>query len=347
MKSFQNGFLWFVFVLLGTSLSHAADASVVSVSPKIYLLENLGESGNVAFLVTEEGVLVVDSGDTPANGRTIVEKIRQVTDKPIRFVVLTHYHGDHVWGLQSFPAETLIIAAENLPRNQKRDGEDLKAAMDKLPVQIAEIQGVLLKMGSEKSASRTREEERLKNAEARLALYRELRLVPPHILFTDKISLHLGGETVEIVFPGPAHTDDNAWVHFPGQKVIHMGDMVFHKLHPYIDWPAGSNTANWIAQLKIAESLSPEKVIPGHGVVAGRESLTEQARYLADLRTAVAAEIKSGASLQAIKKSLALGRYADWGFEDMWPYAIEAVYRELGGTRLKESPPSAFRPMIN
>ena len=325
----------FLIGLTCAGLSSAEETKITPVSPKIYLLENLGESGNVAFLVTDEGVLVVDSGDTPANGRVVVEKIRSMTAKPIRFVVLTHYHGDHTLGLQSFPTETQIIAATNLPRNMKRDEAYIKSTREKLSAQIAEIQSVLQKMGNEKSAQRTAEEERLKKTEAEIAFYRDLRLVPPSVLVADKKILQLGSETVEIVFPGPAHTDDNAWVYFPGQKVVHMGDMVFHKFHPFIDWQTGSNTANWIAQLKIVENLPLEKVIPGHGPVAGKEALVEQAQYLTDLRAAVAAEIKKGTTLEAIKKSLPMGRYASWGFEDMWPYAIEAVYRELGGTRLK------------
>jgi cyclase len=327
----------FLIGLTYAGLSSAEETKITPVSPKIYLLENLGESGAVAFLVTEEGVLVVDSGDTPANGRTIVEKIKSVTAKPIRYVVLTQYHGDHTLGLQSFPPDALIIAAANLPRNQKRDEEYVKTTREKLSAQIAEIRTVLQKMGNEKSAQRTAEEERLKKTEAEIAFYRDLRLVPPSVLVADKKILQLGGETVEIVFPGPAHTDDNAWVYFPGQKVLHMGDMIFNKLHPYIDWQAGSNTANWIAQLKIAESLPVDKVIPGHGPLAGKEVLAEQARYLTDLRARVAAEIKKGTSLEAMKKLLPQGPYAKWGFEDMWPYAIEAVYRELGGTRLKDS----------
>jgi glyoxylase-like metal-dependent hydrolase (beta-lactamase superfamily II) len=327
----------FLIGVAGTGLSRAEETKITPVSPKIYLLENLGESGAIAFLVTEEGVLVVDSGDTPANGRVVVEKIRSITAKPIRFVVLTHYHGDHVWGLQSFPPETLIIAPENMPRNFKRDEAELKAAMGKLSGQIAESRGALGKMGKEQTPKRTEEETRLKNAEEKLALYREIRIMPPHMLFTGKLTIRLGGETAEIVFPGPAHTDDNAWVYFPGQKVIHMGDMIFNKLHPYIDWQAGSNTANWIAQLKIAESLPIDKVIPGHGPLAGKEVLAEQARYLTDLRAVVAAEIKKGTTLEALKKSLPQGPYASWGFEDMWPFALEAVYREMGGTRLKDS----------
>ncbi len=335
-KIFAMTLMLSLLILPGAVLSQTADAEVVPVSPKVYLLENLGESGNVAFLVTEEGVLVVDSGDTPAHGRMIVDKVRSVTELPIRYVVLTHYHDDHILGLQEFPAGALIIAAENLPRNLKRYEEHYKSIREKLAAQIAEIRSGLEKMGGEKSEARTREEEKLKSAEERLSFYRGLRLVPPGALFTGHLTLRLGGETVEIVNPGPAHTNDNAYVFFADQKVLHMGDMVFHKLHPYIDGPGGSSTANWIAQLKIAEGLSPEKVIPGHGAVAGKEALEEQARYLSDLRAAVEAEIKKGMSLEAIKKGLSMGSYASWGFEDIWPYSIEVVYRELGGTRLKD-----------
>jgi len=323
-------------VLPGAAVCQAAETRVVPVSPRVYLIENLGESGNVAFLVTEDGVLVVDSGALPVHGRTIVEKVRSVTDRPIRYVVLTHYHDDHTFGLQSFPAEALVIAAQNLPRNQKRDQEAITAALERLPAQIAELRASLQQMGAEASEARVQQEEKLKSREARLALFRELRLVPPGLLFDGRLTLRLGGETVEIVFPGPAHTDDNAWVYFAGQKVLHMGDMVFQRCHPYIDWRAGSNTANWIAQLKVAEGLAVEKVIPGHGAVVGPEVLAEQARYLSELRVAVKGEIDKGTPLEEIKTSLPMGAYTSWGFDDMWPFAIEAVYRELGGLAAKD-----------
>ncbi|TFG75232.1 MAG: MBL fold metallo-hydrolase, partial [Chrysiogenales bacterium] len=86
------------------------DVKAVSVSEKVYQISGLSGAGNVAFLVAGQGVLVVDSGASPADGLIIVNKIRSVTDRPIRYVVLTHSHGDHVFGLQSFPPGTLIIA---------------------------------------------------------------------------------------------------------------------------------------------------------------------------------------------------------------------------------------------
>ena len=315
----------------GATFSPAAEVKAVPVSEKVYVLEGLAEAGNVAFLVTEAGVLLVDAGDSPACGRTIVEKIREVTPQPIRFVVLTHYHGDHCFGLQALPAETLIVAQENLPHNQKRDSAEIKALLEKIPGSIDAIRENIRKLGKKKTGRRAKEEEQLQKLEARLAFYGQQQIVPPHILFKDKLVFQLGGETIEIIYPGPAHTNGNALVYFPGQKVIHMGDMVFYKCHPYIDWQAGSNTANWIVQLEKAASLTLEKVIPGHGAVAGKEALTEQARYLADLRAAVEAGLEKGASLETMKKSPVPVKWSNLGFLDMWPFAIEAAYRELGG----------------
>ena len=75
------------------------------------------EGGNVAFLVTDEGVLVVDSGTSPEAGRLVMAEIAKKTDKPVKYLVLTHYHGDHTFGLQAFPSSTVIIAQQNTADN--------------------------------------------------------------------------------------------------------------------------------------------------------------------------------------------------------------------------------------
>lgn len=325
-------FLMFLFILLsGAILSAAAETKAVPVSEKIYVVDGLAEAGNVAFLVTEAGVLVIDSGNDLETGRKIVALIKEKTDQPICFVVLTHYHGDHTYGLPAFPAGTKIIAQENLTANQKRERKELKSSLEQFPTQIAAIKKTIGRLEKKNENQRAIEVEKLKDTEARYAAYRQLQIIPPTTLYKDKITINLGNEIVEISYPGPAHTNDNSVVYFPEQKVIHMGDMVFNGFHPYIDWQAGSNTANWINQLNKIASWSFEKVIPGHGAVAGKESLTEQARYLADLRTAVELELKKGTSLEVMKKSLVLPQWSGLGFPDLWPFAIEAVYHELGG----------------
>jgi len=110
----------------------------VPVAAGLYLMEGL-EGGNVAFLVTGEGVLVVDSGTTPEEGRRIVAEIAKVTGEPIRFLVLTHYHGDHTFGLQAYPPSTVIIAQQNTADNMRSLNEPrIRDAMEKrMPEMIA------------------------------------------------------------------------------------------------------------------------------------------------------------------------------------------------------------------
>ncbi len=318
--------LFSVFMLPAADLGPQA----VPVSEKIYLIDGLGESGNVAFLVAGGGVLVVDSGAGPADGRTIVEKVRSVTDRPIRYLVLTHYHGDHTFGLQSFPPDTVIIAQQNLSKNMQRDDDEIKDLLEKFPGRITALKEKIAKLGKKQKNEKTKEEENLKKLEARYAFYRELQLIRPQITVDrGKMTISLGGETAEIISPGPAHTDDNLLVYFPGQKVVHMGDMLFYRHHPYIDWRAGSDTSNWIAALREVQTWPLEKVIPGHGLLAGKEALAEQVQYLTDLRAAVVSGLKNGQTLEQMKKSLALPAWKDLGFPDMLPYAIEAAYQEL------------------
>lgn len=307
-----------------------SDVKVVPVSEKIYQISGLSGAGNVAFLVAGQGVLVVDSGASPADGLIIVNKIRSVTDRPIRYVVLTHSHGDHVFGLQSFPPGTLIVAQQNLTKNMQRDDDEIKETLANFPSRIDTLKQKIARLGKSQKSEIIQEEENLKKLESRYSFYRELQLVRPQIMMdSGKMTISLGGEDVKIICPGPAHIDDNLIVYFPGQKVVHMGDMLFYRHHPYIDWQAGSNTATWITALRDVQAWPVEKVIPGHGPLAGSEALAEQIRYLSDLRDAVASGLKKSQTLDQMKESIVLPAWKDLGFPNMLPYAIEAVYHEL------------------
>lgn len=322
--------LFLSLTLLAFSAEASQDIKAVSLSEKIYQITGLPDAGNVAFLVAGQGVLVVDSGASPADGLIIVDKIRSVTDRPILYVVLTHSHGDHVFGLQSFPPGTLIIAQQNLPKNLQSDDDEINDVLAKFPSRIDALKQKIALLGKRQKSEKSKEEENLKKLEARFAFYKELQLVRPQIVMdSGKMTISLGGETVEIISPGPAHIDDNLLVYFPGQKVVHMGDMLFYRHHPYIDWRAGSDTASWIAALRDVQAWPVEKVIPGHGPIAGKEALAEQIRYLSDLRDAVISGLKKGQTLEQLKKSIVLPAWKDLGFPDMLPYAIEAVYHEI------------------
>ncbi|TFG74150.1 MAG: MBL fold metallo-hydrolase, partial [Chrysiogenales bacterium] len=138
----RNVILFFavMFLLIGSAagLWAADEVKAVPVAGGLYLMEGM-DGGNVAFLVTDEGVLVVDSGTSPEQGKLVMDEIAKKTDKPVKYLVLTHYHGDHTFGLQAFPASTVVIAQQNTADNMHKLNEPrLRGMMEKqMPEMVA------------------------------------------------------------------------------------------------------------------------------------------------------------------------------------------------------------------
>ncbi len=332
----RNVILFFVVLYLSIGFSsglRAADeVKAVPVAGGLYLMEGLN-GGNVAFLVTNEGVLVVDSGTTPEEGKLVMAEIAKKTDQPVKYLVLTHYHGDHTFGLQAYPATAVIISQQNTADNIRKLNEPrLRGMMEKgMPEMIAAQKIKVDKLRKKKGKDLKKEEERLKELESQLAQLKELRFVYPAITYESKLRIDLGGQEIEVIYPGPAHTDGDSLVFFPGLKVVHMGDLFFNGLLPYIGAEAGADTANWLAKLKEVSGWDVEKFIPGHGPLADKEALLRLAAYLGDLRQAVQEAIAAGQTLEQAKKMAPLSAWKDLKWQEMFPRNVEAVYNELSG----------------
>ena len=304
----------------------AEEGRLVEVAPGLFAIVEAGGNGNVAFLITDEGVLVVDSGESPAAGRRILSLVARKTDRPVRYLLLTHYHGDHTWGLESFPEAAIVVGHENLLRNMRQiTVQDIKG----YPDHIETIRKKVEVLKAEGSPDVKKEEERLAANLREYDMLKGLRLVLPEVTFERKIAIHLGGQVVEFLHPGPTHTSGSAVVLFPKQKAVHMGDILFVGSHPYIDGGAGSDTANWVRFLKEVRGWDIETIVPGHGPLAGKEALGEQALYLEDLRREVGASIAKGLSLEEARKAVKMEAYKGRKWTDLLPHNVEAVFREM------------------
>jgi len=330
----RNAILFFavMFLIMGSvrGLRAVDEVKATPVAGGLFLVEGL-EGGNVAFLVTDEGVLVVDSGTSPEQGKLVMDEIAKKTDKPVKYLVLTHYHGDHSFGLQAFPASTVVVAQQNTADNIRNLNEPrIRRMMEKgMPDMIAAQKLTVDKLRKKKGKDLKKEEERLQELETGLAQLRELRFVYPAITFQTKLSVFLGGQEVEVVHLGRAHTDGDALVHFPGLNVLHTGDLLFAASYPYIGVEAGADTANWIAAIERAASWEVETVIPGHGRITDKQGLLKMAAYLSELREAVKGAIAAGKSLAEAKKMAPLPSWKGFDRERQLPMNIEAVYNEL------------------
>jgi cyclase len=322
--------IMFLFVGFAGGLRAAGEAKAVPVAGGLYLMEGL-EGGNVAFLVTDEGVLVVDSGTSPAEGKLVMDAIAAITDQPVKYLVLTHYHGDHSFGLQSFPASTVVVAQQNTAGNIRKLNEPRIQGMmvKRMPEMVAAQKFKVEQLRRKKGKDLKKEEERLKTLESEFAELQGLRFVYPAITFETKLCISLGGEEIKVIYPGPAHTNGDSLVYFPGLKVVHMGDLLFNGLLPYIGAEAGADTANWMEKLREVSGWDAEKFIPGHGPVGGREALLRLAAYLDDLRQAVQKVIAAGQTLEQAKKMAPLPAWKDLKWQEMFPRNVEAVYNEL------------------
>jgi cyclase len=322
--------LFFSFILLWPRYSQTQELKLHKITDSLYMISGLG--GNVAFLVTEEGVLVVDSGTMPEHGKEITAEIEKITDKPIKYLIYTHYHGDHTHGAQGLPSNITTISHINTRENlEKLDMPRMKEAItNTIPQQIKILEENVEKLIAEKSPDLEKAEKKLQQTKEQFEEYKKIKLLFPNITFKKKSIIYLGNQEIKLLYLGCGHTNGDVLVYFPQEKVIHMGDLFFQNMIPYIDYDAGSSTENWIKILQKVMEMDVEQAIPGHGEITAKNGLSAQIQYLKDLRAEVEKYIKQGATLEEIKEKFSLPKYEKMGlYNELIPVDIEAVYREM------------------
>jgi glyoxylase-like metal-dependent hydrolase (beta-lactamase superfamily II) len=210
---------------------------------------------NAGFVVTPAGVVVIDALGSPAAAQRLLAAIRAITAVPVTHVIVTHYHADHIYGLQVFKAAGARIVAH-------------AGARDYLGSDTARIR---LQTSREEMAPWVNDETRLVEADEWISGDRELLL---------------GGVRIAIRHLGPAHTPEDLAVHLPQQKVLYAGDLVFRGRIPFV---GQADSRRWIAALDSLLQLEPGVIVPGHGphTTQGRDDLQLTRDYLQYLRDAM------------------------------------------------------------
>jgi len=231
------------------------------VAPQTWMVQGVSALGsaanrnfisNAAFIVTDAGVIVIDALGSPALAQEMLAEIRRITPAPIKYVILTHYHADHVYGLQALKAAGAEIIAH-------RDGQ--------------------IYLNSQTAALRLQA--------SREDLFpwidEKTRLVPADRWITEATTLHLGGLDFEVIPAGPAHTAEDVVVYVPKLKVLVAGDLVFRGRVPFV---GQADSGSWLKGLDKLLTFDTKVIIPGHGPVSNtpREDLQLTRDYLAYLR---------------------------------------------------------------
>jgi len=271
---------------------------VTKVSGNIYMLE--GQGGNIAASVGEDGIVIVDDEFAP-----LAEKIQAalknlgITDKPVRFVINTHYHGDHTGGNAPFANSGSTVIAQDNVRKRLAAG------------------GIAGNGGSMKMENKPAEKAAL-----------------PIITFERDVTVHLNGEDIRALHFPSGHTDGDAIIFFPKNNVVHMGDDFVRYGFPFIDVASGGSVQGMIDALEKTSAQLPAdvKVIPGHGVLSSLDDVREFVKMLKETSAVVQKAIDSHKTLEQMKQEKILASWQKWSNDFLSSDAfIETLYNSLTG----------------
>ena len=269
---------------------------VSKVSGNIYMLE--GQGGNIAASVGEDGIVIVDDEFAP-----LAEKIQaalrdlKITDKPVRFVINTHYHGDHTGGNPPFAnSGSTVIAQDNVRKRLLSGGTAGNGGSLKMEVKPAE------------------------------------KAALPIITFEHDLTVHLNGEDIRALHFPAGHTDGDAIIFFPKANVVHMGDDFVRYGFPFIDVAGGGSVQGMTdgVERAVAQLPADVKVIPGHGQLSTLDDVRAYIQMLKDTTAVVQKAMAAKKTVDQMKQEKILAPWAKWSgdFVNQDTF-IETIYNSL------------------
>ena len=281
---------------------------------------------NAAIIFLGDSVLVVDTHSKPSAARALIEQIKKLTDKPVRYVVNTHFHWDHYQGNQaypsSWPAGVEIISSQATRENIEHRGiPRVKHEIATMPQEIEKLKADLAKATDAKQKDTL--QKTLQQAEDYFAELKSMQVTLPTMTFDRSLILYRKSRTVEILWLGNAHTNGDVWVFLPKEKILMSGDA----LHGWTPFMGDSYPFDWIQTLDAAEKLDFEQCLGGHGdVMRGKDKFELWKQYFHDLLDETAESYGNGASLEDAQKQVSKSLIAKYAakFDPNFPTSVTA-----------------------
>ena len=273
------------------------EIKVTKVAGSVYMLQGAG--GNIGASIGDDGIVVVDDQYAPL-AEKIQDTLKGITDRPVRFIINTHYHHDHTGGNEFFQKQAPIIAHDNVRKrleegNAAGNGASLHVEHKPQP------KGAL-----------------------------------PIITFDHDVTVHLNGEDIRALHFPAGHTDGDSVIYFPKSNVVHMGDDFVTYGFPFIDVDGGGSIDGMISGVEgaIAQLPADVKVIPGHGPVSNLDDVHVYVKMLKDTRAVVQDSLAKKMTLTQMKEKKVLDPWKKYSGEFISEDAfLETLYNSLTGQK--------------
>jgi glyoxylase-like metal-dependent hydrolase (beta-lactamase superfamily II) len=246
-----------------------------------------GNTSNAGFVVTSDGVVVFDALGTPSLGWALLREIRKVTDRQVRYVVASHYHADHIYGLQAFKDHTDAIVVAQERAGEYKENEE--TADEKANQRLDQRRGALFPW-----------------------VDKNTRVVPPDVTFRDRMTIALGDRRLTLLYAGPAHSSSDLMMLVEPDGVLFAGDIVQNSRIPHMNSDDVSTT-QWLAALGEVEKLDPKFIIPGHGKAStqAKQAIAFTRDYIQYVRSSMAKAVQGWTDFDVAYQQTDWSKYRD------------------------------------
>lgn len=291
---------------------------IVQVAPRVYAaIGKNGVFGNGAFIVGPDSVVVVDTQLRPSWARDLIAEIRKVTDKPVRYVINTHWHGDHTLGNEAYvaafgPSVAFVaqtntredLIARGAPQIELQRTKTLPESIAALEKQLAD--GKDAKGAAFTDAARQQAQTQLTNQKAQLAELMTTTITPSTLTYDTSLVIHQGDREIDLLHWGNAHTRGDTVVFLPKERVVITGDLLTNGI-PNV---RSGYPVEWIETLNAIDRLAWDNAIPGHGnVQPNKAQLESLIAYFKDVVASVKDCVAKGMTLEQAQKSIDLSKH--------------------------------------
>jgi cyclase len=290
------------WLFAGQSLAQDLGPHFKKIKDGIFVYAGALNEANSTIILTQEGVVMIDTGQSPKDSHIVMAGVKKLTSQPVRFIIHTEPHPDHVMGDFVFSPPAIVIGHA----------------------------GSVASMKASDSFSPARIEKQMSASPEMRSAFKEFRLITPHIEYRDKLSLNVGERAFELYYLKNVHSEADTAIWLPKERVLFTAASVgvkrFGNHRPLVSIP------DTLSAIKMMKALNPEVVIPGHGVPGTAKILDDMESYYSKLMDGVRQMVNQGKSLDEIKKELKIPGTEDWEGKDRFPNNIEAAYRAVKGS---------------